>query len=205
MLSCGPWAHASPAGLSSTDSFFDYLDSGSVRLRAVRRAQKLERPAPSRQPRRTRRDQARAEAGAVLSDAAPVEPHQGKKSDGAPRTVPRKVGRPRSCVEGSSAQIAQRWCRWSPAGFRARVLRKSEDSSHPHDAVPKPTLLVFDSCEHVVTSTRSYLEAHGHDVGAALPSVEQQRQREARHGAERVCGFERGNVVLAPRAIPVGF
>jgi putative transposase len=32
----------------------------------------LERPAPSRQPRRTCRDQARAEADAVLSDAAPV-------------------------------------------------------------------------------------------------------------------------------------
>jgi hypothetical protein len=33
------------------------------------------------------------------------QPHQGKKPDGASRTVPRKVGRPRSCVEGSSTEV----------------------------------------------------------------------------------------------------
>jgi hypothetical protein len=35
------------------------------------------------------------------------QPHQGKKPDSAPRAVPRKVGRPRSCVEGSSAEVAR--------------------------------------------------------------------------------------------------
>jgi hypothetical protein len=33
------------------------------------------------------------------------QPHQGKEPDGAPCTVPRKIGRPRSCVEGPSAEI----------------------------------------------------------------------------------------------------
>jgi hypothetical protein len=29
------------------------------------------------------------------------------------------------------------------AGFGLRVFRKSEDSPHPHDALPKPSLFVF--------------------------------------------------------------
>jgi hypothetical protein len=33
------------------------------------------------------------------------QPDQGKKPDGAPRTVPREVGRPRSCVKGSSTEV----------------------------------------------------------------------------------------------------
>jgi hypothetical protein len=33
------------------------------------------------------------------------QPDQGKKPDGAPSTVPREVGRSRSCVEGSSTEV----------------------------------------------------------------------------------------------------
>jgi hypothetical protein len=37
------------------------------------------------------------------------QPHQGKKSDGAPGAVPREIGGARSGVEGSSAEIGLRW------------------------------------------------------------------------------------------------
>ena len=52
------------------------------RARAVCRPQELERPAPSRQPRRAGRDATRAQAGAVLSDAAPL--HEGQRPRQAP-------------------------------------------------------------------------------------------------------------------------
>jgi hypothetical protein len=62
-------------------------------------------------------------------------------------------------------------------GFGARVLRKSEDSSHSYDAMPKPSLLVFDFCEHVVTSTQSCGKYRIEYLARLRVSIAQRRNR----------------------------
>jgi putative transposase len=64
-------------------------DAAPSRARTVRRAQKLERPAPSRQSRCTRRDQSRSAALALLRHAAPL--HEGQRSDKRRRVTSRQT------------------------------------------------------------------------------------------------------------------
>ena len=77
------------------------------------------------------------------------QPHQGKKPDGAPRTVPRKVGRPRSCVEGSSAEVA-RGARAIESFARItgtvqldqRCSREPVAVAQPNDIAPGPNVFI---------------------------------------------------------------
>ena len=73
-------------------------------------------------------------------------------------------------------------------GFCARVLCKAEHHPHSRDAMPKPGLHVFDFCEHVVTSARSYCKSRIEYLARFRFVIPRQRNHSTTH--------LRGDVVL---------